>query len=235
MHRVNKIQRHFNIENWSYIKTTNNIANYSTGPRNIGNHFNQKQFLIGQEILYQKELKKSSYMESPIRNEQTGNVTLNQKVAHANVAINQPIDKINHWDSYSSWNKLVRNIAWTIKLKTNWVNKNCCINRTTDFSYLFPKDLKLSIKTICKLAQVESFSDEYCSLNTTQAVSSKSNNLFLKPELHGNIIRVRGQIRHAELRFDFKHSIILKGKHMISKLILLDLHFKKLHSRREYI
>ena len=41
-------------------------------------------------------------MESRTRNQQTDNLTLNQKVAHENVAINQPIDKIIHWDSYSS-------------------------------------------------------------------------------------------------------------------------------------
>ena len=99
-------------------------------------------------------------MESPTRNRQTDNLTLNQKVAHANVAINQPIGKIIHWESYSSWSKLVRHIAWIIKLKTDWVNKKRCINRTTDFSYLSQNDLELGIKTICKLVQVESFPDE---------------------------------------------------------------------------
>ena len=118
--------------------------------------------------MYKKELTKRSYLNSPIRTQQTDNLTLNQRVAHANVAINQPIDKIIHWDSYSFWNKLVRHIVWIIKLKTNWVNKKRCIIRTTDFSYLSPKDLQFSIKTICKLAQVESFPDEYCSLKATQ-------------------------------------------------------------------
>ena len=164
-------------------------------------------------------------MESPTRNQQTENLTLNQKVAHANATINQPIDKIVHWDSYSSWNKLLRHIAWIIKLKTKWVNIKRCISRTTDFSYLPPKDLELGIKTICKLAQVESFPHEYCSLKTTQTMPSKRKILSLKPELHENIIRVGGRIRHAER----------SGKHMISKLILLDLHFKNLPSGREHI
>ena len=132
MHQVNEIRRHSSVENWSYIKTTDNTADYCTRPRNMGKHSNQKRFLIGPETLDQKELTKSSYMESPTRNQQTDNLTLNQKVAHANVAINQPVDKIIHWDFYSSWNKLVRHIAWIIKLKTNWVNKKRCINRTTD-------------------------------------------------------------------------------------------------------
>ena len=109
----------------------------------MGHHSNQKQFLIGPEILYQKELAKSSYMEFPTRNQQIDNLILHQRVAHANVAINQPIDKIINWDSYSSWNKLVRHIAWIIKLKTKWVNKKRCIIRTTDFPYLSPKDLNL--------------------------------------------------------------------------------------------
>ena len=143
MHKVNKIQRHSNIENWSYIKTNDNIVDYCTQPWNMGHHSNQKQFLIGTEILYQKELAKSSYMDFPTRNQQIDNLTLNQRVAHANVAINQPIDKIINWDSYSSWNKLVKHIAWIIKLKTKWVNKKRCIIRTTNFPYLLPKDLNL--------------------------------------------------------------------------------------------
>ena len=98
-----------------------------------------------------------------------------------------------------------------------------------------PKDLELGIKIICKLVPVEPFPDEYHSLKATQTVSSKSKILSLKPELHENIIRVRGRIRHAELPFDFKHPIILSGKHMISKLILLVLHLKILYSGKEHI
>ena len=54
MHRVYNIQRHSNIENCSYIKTTDNIAGYCTGLRNIKNHSNQNRFLIDPEILYKK-------------------------------------------------------------------------------------------------------------------------------------------------------------------------------------
>ena len=64
-HRVNKIRHHSNIENWSYIKMTDNTADYCTRPRNMGNYSNQKQFLIEAEISYQKELTKSSCKESP--------------------------------------------------------------------------------------------------------------------------------------------------------------------------
>ena len=38
MHRVNKIRCHSNIENWSYIKSTHNIADYCARPKNMGNH-----------------------------------------------------------------------------------------------------------------------------------------------------------------------------------------------------
>ena len=66
-------------------------------------------------------------------------------------------------------------------------------------------------------------------------MSSKSGIVSLKPELHENIIRVEGRIGHAELPSDFKHPIILSGKHMISQLILLDLHLKNLRTGREHI
>ena len=47
MHRVNEIRHYSNIENWSYIKTTDNIADYCIRPRNMGHHCSQKRFLIG--------------------------------------------------------------------------------------------------------------------------------------------------------------------------------------------
>ena len=59
--------------------------------------------------------------------------------------------------------------------------------------------------------------------------------LSLKPELHENIIRVGGPICHAELPFDFKYPIILSGKLVIPKLILLDLHLKNLVERTYFI
>ena len=111
-----------------------------------------------------------------------------------------------------------------MKLKANWVNTKTLRKQNHRFSYLLPKDVELGIKTMCKVAQVDSFLDEYCLLKTTQTVSSKSKILSLKPELHESIIRVGGRIRHAELPFESKHPIILSGKYQISKLILLGLH-----------
>ena len=105
----------------------------------------------------------------------------------------------------------MRHIAWIIKLKINWVNKKRCKNRHR-FLYLLPKDLELGIKTICKLPQVKSFPDQYCSLKTTQVVPSNCKILSLKPELHDNIMIIGGRIPLAELPFDFKHPIILSGK-----------------------
>ena len=78
----------------SYIKTNDSIADFCTQPWNTGHHSKQKQFLIGPEILYQKDLAKSSYMEFPTRNQQIENLTLNQRVAHANVAINIPLTRL---------------------------------------------------------------------------------------------------------------------------------------------
>ena len=123
IHGVTEIRRHSNIENWSYIKTTDdNIAGYCTRARNIENHSNQNRFLIDPEILYQKELT-WGYMEPQTRNQQTDNLTLNRELAHVNVTINQPIERITHWDYSSFWNKLVRHITWIIKLKKRLLTK----------------------------------------------------------------------------------------------------------------
>ena len=58
MHRVNETRRHSNIENWSYIKTADNIADYCTRPRNMGSHSSQKRFLVGPEIFISKRTNK---------------------------------------------------------------------------------------------------------------------------------------------------------------------------------
>ena len=174
----------------------------------------KKEFLIGSENSYKKDLIKSSYMESSFCNQGTDNLTLNQKIAHANVAINQPIDKIIHWDFYS---ELMKYVVWITKLKTKWVNKKRCANRTIDFSYLSLKDRKLDLKTICKLAHIESFPDKYCSTqNHTNCVMKKQNFIF-ETKVVWKHHQSWGWICHTELPFGFEHPIILSGKHMIFK------------------
>ena len=36
--------------------------------------------------------------------------------------------QIINWDSYSSWNKLVRHVALLVKIKQNWVNSKRKLN-----------------------------------------------------------------------------------------------------------
>ena len=109
MHQLNGIRRHSNMGNCCYIKTTDNIEDYCTRPRNI-----KKLIFIRPRNLNQKELTKSSYMESSTRNQLADNLTLKRKVTYAKVKINQLTENIIHWDYYSSWNILVRHIPCII-------------------------------------------------------------------------------------------------------------------------
>ena len=50
----------------------------------------------------------------------------------------------------------------------------------------------------------------------------------------GSILRVRGRLENAELPLDAKHPIILPSRHAFTRLIILNEHFKAVHTGPSY-
>ncbi|KAJ8953092.1 hypothetical protein NQ318_013434 [Aromia moschata] len=81
-----------------------------------------------------------------------------------------------------------------------------------------------------RLAQQESFSNDYTKLTESKYVDKKSNLLSLNLILDKNkLMRVGGRIQNSNCSFDKRHPIILPAKHKITYLILRQEHVRLLH------
>ena len=72
---------------------------------------------------------------------------------------------------------------------------------------------------LCRVAQLESYPEEYNQLKYNKVILKNSSLLPFKPFMHESLIRVGGRIKHADLPFNTKHQIIIHHKDQIASLI----------------
>ena len=125
----------------------------------------------------------------------------------------------------SSFQKLKRVTAYFNRFIFNIRNRN--IKR---LGQLTVTELDEAEITLIKIAQLQSFSDDYKSLQRNGYAKKSSNILILKPFLHTDgLIRVGGRLSEAAIPFDKKHQIILHNKHPLTTTILISEHKRLLH------
>ena len=108
------------------------------------------------------------------------------------------------WDRYSSWQNLVRKIAY-IKLVRNWKIKK----------------------------KRDHFSVEHHNLKSQTPISKRIKILPLAPIIVNNLIKVGGRIRHAKIPDQQKHQTILPAAYHVKSLIVIHFHEKYHHCGRD--
>ncbi|KAJ8962545.1 hypothetical protein NQ318_000937 [Aromia moschata] len=129
------------------------------------------------------------------------------------------VNKFELFNNFSCLHKLQRVFAYCLRFINN--------SRTTDKKQgpLSNFELENSLYTLVRLAQQESFSNDYKKLTENKSVDKKSNLLSLNPILDKNkLMRVGGRIQNSNCSFDKRHPIILPAKHKITYLILRQEH-----------
>lgn len=91
-------------------------------------------------------------------------------------------------------------------------------------------ELDESLNICIRLTQKETFEEEIIRLKENKPVRKDSKLKSLEPYLdRDNILRVGGRLRHANLKENMKHPIILDSKNYLAKLVVADSHLKTLH------
>ena len=103
-----------------------------------------------------------------------------------------------------------------------------------NFKFITTPELNSSKNILIKLAQLESFPDEYNTLLTTTKVSTKSKIISLNPIMNNNLIKVEGRIRHANIPEQSKHQVILSKDHPLTEIIMRNIHEDNNHIGREH-
>ncbi|XP_062714093.1 uncharacterized protein LOC134290886 [Aedes albopictus] len=84
---------------------------------------------------------------------------------------------------------------------------------------------------LCRLAQHETFAEEFSDLANGDRVAKSSALKWLKPFIdEDGTLRVGGRLRNAALSIANKHPIVLSAKHPLSALLASSLHVSLLHA-----
>lgn len=135
---------------------------------------------------------------------------------------------IDGFSRFTSYEKLKRIVAWIMNLvppePTDEINKN----KNKNFVKLSIQDIKKAEVKLLKYIQSQSFEKEIKDLKT---LSSKTRLSALTPFIDSEgVIRVGGRLTQADIIFSQKHPILLPTRHVITDLIIREIHMNNLHS-----
>ncbi|XP_062704554.1 uncharacterized protein LOC134286876 [Aedes albopictus] len=155
--------------------------------------------------------------------------------------VNDPFSDLL-FSRYSSYTRLRRVMAYVLRYK--WAlhasaarsrPSGACASSSTDpyeaSPYLTASELQAAERSLCRLAQRQSFPMELSALNNGQSVDKSSPMKWIKPEISNDgLIRVGGRIRYAEAPESMKHPIVLTKKHRLAFLLADHYHRTLLHA-----
>ena len=136
------------------------------------------------------------------------------------------------WERYSSYTKLLRHIAWVIKIVKNWIyikRKQVC----TESKQLSPEDLKAAEHLLILTAQKDTYSREYNILKESKELPTNNGLLSFRPIVKNNLIKIGGRLSKSHLPYKSKHQVPLNKDHSLSRILFQHYHEKVHHAGRE--
>nr|XP_012153233.1 PREDICTED: uncharacterized protein LOC105664226 [Megachile rotundata] len=209
--RITEIQNQTNITEWRHVSTSDNPADLISRGLLPEDFLRPSIWQTGPNWLYNTEDQWPTTTITPC------NMTLEQREI---VCLTTTLPDTSLLDRFSSWEKLVRVIAWCLRWKST--------NHTK--GPLTTKELRYAHDTIIKLVQKLHFSDELEQLSKGKNPHLKNRLGRLNPFIDSDgILRVGGRLKHSLMPFGQKHPIILP-KNRITLLIIDDEHRKQFHT-----
>ena len=134
---------------------------------------------------------------------------------------------------FSSWLRLLRVTAWVRRFAYNSRSRAAADRRTGP---LTAEELREAERVWLLSTQAEHFGDDIAALQHGRRLPPNSQLHRLNPFLDSSgLLRVGGQLRHAQLDFKVKHRVILPARGDITRLIVTDRHKKLSHSGAEHV
>ena len=230
--RVTEIREQTNPEQWNHIEGKNNPADICSrgvmSPVQLLQDNNEgDNWIRGPKMLWQTKENATYHSEKiePLDEDHKEIKKTNYLVA---TNVNHDTNKFP-FERYSSWKRLKRVMAWIKRFYHNLKAKakKKSTNLTTD-------ELHEAEMQIIKIVQMEKFADDIMKLKNDQELSKQSKIKELNPFLKDDILRVGGRLKNAHYPYDSMHQIILPKKHIVSELIILNVHNQG-HMGTEYV
>ena len=114
-HCVNEILNSTNIEDWHYVPTKSIAAGDATCYIPFRDLNSNSRWFKGPDFIYNNSVTKTKYVNCNLEGYSNANVNLNK--TDNEVLISTFIKSVINWSYYSLLNKIVRHLAWILKLK----------------------------------------------------------------------------------------------------------------------
>ena len=136
------------------------------------------------------------------------------------------------WEKYSSYDKLLRIVAYMLRLLPKNESKRTDTGFITD-----PTELDNAQQRLFPLVQLESFNTEKKCLLKSLPLSKSSKIVELSPFIGPNgFLRASGRTKQLDVAsFDMKHPILLDSRHPLVRLFLENFHINQCHQGVEYL
>ena len=213
--RTSEIRRLVKVENWRYINSKDNPADFLT------KSFKAKAWLHSDLWWHGPQALHDNNKVHDVPKEETvilqADKELKSSFKQLTISISKPIIDITR---FSQFNRLLHTMCYVFKVFHRL--------KTPDFS---AHDLQQAKVYLIKLCQQQQFPEEYSTLMASKVVSNSSRLFLLQPFLDDKfLIRVRGRIGESELPYDTRHPIILSNKCHFTHLIIRHFHLDSFHS-----
>ncbi|XP_033096702.1 uncharacterized protein LOC117100976 [Anneissia japonica] len=212
--RVSKILSTSSKYQWRHVPTELNPAD--DGSRGT---YNLSKWTTGPNFLKQGE---ASWPAMKMFECSPSDVEVKKDVMVAQASVFHEISENNIVTSlaskYSSWTKLLRVTAWSLRFTQNLKAKMNNQQKTT------------GSLSVCELKESESLLLANEQRRFLSHWKSDKGMRQLNVVLMGNLLRVGGRLENAQMDFESKHPIVLSGKSSVTKLIIRHHHALVGHS-----
>ena len=212
--RAADILENSSMDQWRHVKGVENPADIGTRGMSIEG-LKESVWLNGPAWLQAEEKwPKPWCQENELEPEQVTST----------VATETKLDQIFDWRRYSSFNRIKNFNAYCMSFKTKQ-------KITLKADEIHPAE-----QILFRFVQNESFPNVTKSIGNSKEISKTLNIAKLSPFVEEDgTIRVKGRLKHSNLDYNAKHTILLTAKHPVVQLLLERAHRDNLHEGTEYV
>lgn len=253
--RVATILQASRVEQWSFINSRLNPADYASRGQRVNAFMRNKVWISGPAFLRKPE------REWPDKPDHVEELTVADPEVKKGILVNattvqESTDAMQQLtEYYSSWIRLKKAVAWLTRVKGILLNLSKKRKETDELykdqeqvnkeitrykkslkqTYLTLDDLQHAELDIIRHCQQRKFQEEMSALQRKEPIKKNSRILRLNPQLQEGIIRVGGRLSRASMPAEAKHPMLLPKGHYVAELILQDAHERLGHSGRNHV
>ncbi|XP_062702228.1 uncharacterized protein LOC134285471 [Aedes albopictus] len=229
--RVSDILETSEIANWRWVGTKDNVADEATKWQRLPDLESDSRWFKGPKFLWQHpdNWPVEPFTTGSTKEEIRANIFHHRATISSCVAV----------EDFSSWDRLVRTVAFVFRFSRNCRGKITRIQRAC--GPLSSMELQQASNYLYKLAQKESYPDEVNALSNeraaTKSINKQSSIYSMNPFLdEQQVMRMRGRTSRCEYAtMDAQNPIILPKEHHITMLVVRSYHERYHHRNHEVV